>query len=101
MHESVGIGEIGGLWSPAHVAAPEQRAAGLGLFLVTLAVTPAHMDMLQRPELFLVPLRALWLGPPIRVALLGLIAWPCVQTAGRSPADARHDKAAGLAQGSR
>lgn len=101
MHKSVGIGEIGGLWSLAHVAAPEQRAAGLGLFPVTLAVTPAHIDMLQRPELFPVPLRALWLGPPIRVALLGLITWPCVQTAGRSPADARPHKAAGLAQGSR
>lgn len=52
-----------------------RRAAGVGLFLLTLAVTPAHFYMLQRPELFHVPLWALWLRLPIQVALLGLIHW--------------------------
>lgn len=52
-----------------------RRAAGIGLFLLTLAVTPAHIYMLQRPELFPVPLWALWLRLPIQVALLWLITW--------------------------
>jgi uncharacterized membrane protein len=52
-----------------------RRAAGIGLFLLTLAVTPAHIYMLQRPELFNVPLWALWLRLPIQVALLALILW--------------------------
>lgn len=52
-----------------------RKAAGIGLFLLTLAVTPAHIYMLQRPELFPVPLWALWLRLPIQVALLWLIAW--------------------------
>ena len=51
------------------------RAAGIGLFLLTLAVTPAHIYMLQQPELFNVPLWALWLRLPIQVALLALIWW--------------------------
>lgn len=33
-----------------------RRAAGIGLFGLTLAVTPAHTYMLQRPELFPVPI---------------------------------------------
>ena len=52
-----------------------RRAAGVGLFLLTIAVTPVHFYMLQRPELFHVPLWALWLRLPIQVALLWLIAW--------------------------
>ena len=52
-----------------------RRAAGIGLFLLTLAVTPCHIYMLQRPELFPVPMWALWLRLPIQVALLALIAW--------------------------
>ena len=52
-----------------------RRAAGVGLVLLTLAVTPAHIYMLQRPELFDVPLWALWLRLPIQVALLWLIWW--------------------------
>ena len=52
-----------------------RRAAGIGLFLLTLAVTPAHIYMLQQPELFNVPLWALWLRLPIQVALLALIWW--------------------------
>jgi len=52
-----------------------RRAAGVGLFLLTLAVTPAHIYMLQRPELFGVPYWALIARLPVQVALLILIAW--------------------------
>ena len=52
-----------------------RRAAGIGLFLLTIAVTPAHIYMLQAPQLFPVPVWALWLRLPIQVALLWLIAW--------------------------
>ena len=52
-----------------------RKAAGIGLFLLTLAVTPAHIYMLQRPDLFNVPMWALWLRLPIQLALLWLIAW--------------------------
>lgn len=60
-----------GLW-----LRPTRRAAGIGLFLLTIAVTPCHVYMLQRPELYpSIPLWALWLRLPIQVALLALIAW--------------------------
>lgn len=52
-----------------------RKAAGIGLFLLTLAVTPAHVYMLQRPELFGVPVWALWLRLPVQAALLWLILW--------------------------
>jgi uncharacterized membrane protein len=52
-----------------------RRAAGIGLFLLTLAVTPCHVYMLQRPELFDVPYWALVLRMPVQLALLALIAW--------------------------
>jgi uncharacterized membrane protein len=50
-----------------------RRAAGIGLFMLTLTVTPAHIYMLQQPDLFPVPLWALWLRLPIQAALLWLI----------------------------
>jgi uncharacterized membrane protein len=52
-----------------------RRAAGIGLLCLTVAVTPCHIYMLQRPELFAIPLWALWLRLPIQLALLALIAW--------------------------
>ena len=52
-----------------------RKAAGIGLFLLTLAVTPAHIYMLQEPQLFNVPMWALWLRLPIQAALLALIIW--------------------------
>jgi uncharacterized membrane protein len=52
-----------------------RRAAGAGLFLLTLAVTPAHIYMLQHPGLFGVPFWALVLRLPLQAALLCLIAW--------------------------
>ena len=64
------LGAAGLLWRPT------RRAAGVGLFLLTLAVTPAHFYMLQRPELFTsVPYWALVVRLPVQVALLGVIAW--------------------------
>jgi uncharacterized membrane protein len=64
------LGAAGLLWRPL------RRGAGIGLFLLTLAVTPCHVYMLQRPELFAsVPLWMLWLRLPVQVALLALIAW--------------------------
>lgn len=54
---------------------PTRRAAGIGLFILTIAVTPAHLYMLQRPELFPVPLWALWLRLPVQLGLLWLIWW--------------------------
>lgn len=52
-----------------------RRAAGIGLVLLTLAVTPAHVYMLQRHDLFPFPLWILWLRLPIQAALLWLIWW--------------------------
>ena len=64
------LGAVGLLWPPT------RRAAGIGLFLLTIAVTPCHIYMLQRPDLFAaIPLWALWLRLPIQVGLLALIVW--------------------------
>jgi uncharacterized membrane protein len=63
------IGAAGLLWRPT------RRLAGLGLTALTVAVTPAHIYMLQQPELFGVPIWALWLRLPIQVGLLWLIWW--------------------------
>jgi uncharacterized membrane protein len=58
--------------------ATTRRAAGVGLFALTICVTPVHIYMLQRPELFAVPYWALVLRLPLQVALLGLIAWSAI-----------------------
>lgn len=63
------LGAAGLLWHRT------RRTAGIGLFLLTLAVTPCHVYMLQRPDLFDVPLWALWLRLPVQAALLALIWW--------------------------
>ncbi len=62
------LGAAALLWRPA------RRAAGWGLFALTLAVTPAHIHMLQQPGLFpSVPYWALVLRLPVQAALLMLI----------------------------
>lgn len=69
------LGAAGLLWRVS------RRAAGIGLFGLTLAVTPTHIYMLQRPDLFDVPLWLLWLRLPVQVALLVLIAWSTAASA--------------------
>ncbi|MEO7547808.1 MAG: hypothetical protein ABIT82_05255 [Ramlibacter sp.] len=64
------LGAAGLLWRPT------RRAAAWGLFALTIAVTPAHFYMLERPELFPgVPYWALIARLPLQVALLGVIGW--------------------------
>ncbi len=69
-----------------------RRAAGIGLFLLTLAVTPAHIYMLQRPDLFDVPMWALWLRLPIQAALLWLILWSTWRPSGHRDSLSRTQK---------
>lgn len=64
------LGAIGLLWPRT------RRAAAIGLFVLTLAVTPAHFFMLQQPALFAsVPYWLLLARLPLQLALLALIAW--------------------------
>jgi uncharacterized membrane protein len=55
--------------------ATTRRAAGIGLFTLTLGVTPVHLYMPQQPHLFAVPYWALALRLPLQLALLATIAW--------------------------
>lgn len=52
-----------------------RAAAGTGLFLLTLVVTPANVYMLEHSERFSVPYALLVLRLPLQVGLLALIAW--------------------------
>jgi uncharacterized membrane protein len=52
-----------------------RRAAGWGLCLLTVAVTPVHVSMLQHAEQWDIPLWALVLRLPLQGALLWLIWW--------------------------
>ena len=76
------LGAVALLWPPS------RRAAAWGLFALTLAVTPAHIYMLQQPGLFpSVPYWALVLRLPLQLALLALIAWIALRpVASSSPA---------------
>jgi len=59
---------------------PARRIALWGLFALTIAVTPCHIYMLQRPDLFHVPYWALVARLPLQAALLALIAWCAADT---------------------
>lgn len=73
------LGAAGLLWRPS------RRAALWGLFALTIAVTPAHIYMLQQTALFpSVPYWALVLRLPLQVALLALIAWLALRPAAAS-----------------
>jgi uncharacterized membrane protein len=63
------LGAAGLLWSAT------RRLAGLGLFALTLAVTPANVYMLQRPDHFGIPVWVLIARLFLQVALLALILW--------------------------
>ena len=52
-----------------------RRAAGIGLFALTLAVTPANFYMLQHDQLFDIPYWVLMARLPLQLALLALITW--------------------------
>ena len=71
------LGAAGILWQPT------RRAAGLGLMALTVAVTTAHIYMLQQPELFGVSMWALWVRLPIQVGLIWLIWWSTTETVAR------------------
>lgn len=74
------LGAAGLLWRQT------RRAAGWGLFALTLAVTPAHVYMLQRPDLFpAIPYWALIARLPLQLALLALIAWISTAVETRHP----------------
>lgn len=71
------LGAFGILWRPS------RRLAGWLLIAVTLAVTPVHIDMLQRADRFDVPYWALVLRLPLQAALLALIAWSTAPAQGQ------------------
>ena len=54
---------------------PVRPAAGIGLFLLTLGVTPANVYMLQHPELFRIPVWILVVRLSAQAGLLALILW--------------------------
>jgi len=64
------LGAVGLLWQSS------RRIAGIGLFLLTVAVTPVHIYMLQYPERFpSIPYWLLVVRLPVQLGLLALIVW--------------------------
>jgi len=56
-----------------------RRPAGIGLFLLTIAVTPANVYMLLHAERFNVPYWLLVARLPLQLVLLAIIAWSAIQ----------------------
>ncbi|MEO7775556.1 MAG: DoxX family protein [Steroidobacteraceae bacterium] len=68
------LGAAGLLWPRT------RRAAGIGLVVLTICVTPANLFMLQRPDLFPgMPYALLLARLPLQVGLLALIWWAAVR----------------------
>jgi uncharacterized membrane protein len=63
------LGAMGLLWGKT------RRSAGIGLLLLTIAVTPANIYMLQHAQQFPVPYVLLWLRLPLQAGLVLLILW--------------------------
>lgn len=73
------------------MARPTRRAAGVGLFVLTILVTPANLYMWRRPELFPdIPESLLFWRLPAQAALLATIWFaaigPRAGATGRLPA---------------
>lgn len=71
------------------VYGPTRRAAGAGLLVLTILVTPANIYMLQHHDLYGIPVWLLIARLPLQMALLALIAW---STIGRRPGSRRVEK---------
>jgi uncharacterized membrane protein len=56
-----------------------RRAAGAGLFALTIAVTPANIYMLQQAQQFAVPYWLLLARLPLQLGLLVLIWWSAIR----------------------
>jgi uncharacterized membrane protein len=79
---SSGVCEL--LGAAGLLSARTRRAAGIGLFALTVAVTPANVYMLLRAQEFPVPNWALVLRLPLQIVLLALIWWSSITPASRS-----------------
>jgi uncharacterized membrane protein len=67
------LGAFGLVWRAT------RRMAGTGLFMLTIAVTPANIYMLQNAHQFTVPYWLLWCRLPFQAVLLWLIWWSTIR----------------------